>query len=474
METNIAQPEQCISNIAKLFQESYPGRAGKISRDELLRFLTLVTHDAIPNASLEQVVNAADKDGTGMVNIEEFLSWLFSQAKANGPEDGSALTVTKLFVALGTPAVGVGMVYLAKPRKEVPHVDMLSEHDEPAFGDTIEKFRELHKDDGKLLATLNNTVKVCGVCKKPNAYTLSNCNSCGASLASTPVSYTDNVFMGFIYGIAKGRFPYRISMRAQTEDYLCFDDPLAVTVCHLNCIPTSVYIPDMRYLFSDPLRALGIVNKLYEVAAKACLEQFWSNEDFCRKYFGGQSKPVSAEAVLEYACCGLNCPPSMYQLHLQFIHPPLLPFHYSLFMQDAHFTHGRFFPLEYVQKALELGDAVKMTVTGDTDIEELIRKVDALGVNYDAYHSALMRKVKRAQKLFSPWQESDFSHQVVNGKVFSLLGGVTAAPELETQAVHKEDTLALQNYGRPYKDGKPSGTYYRYPKKAGAVLHFQP
>ena len=38
------------------------------------------------------------------------------------------------------------------------------------------------------------------------------------------------------------------------EELLVFDDPLCVSVCHLNVIPTRVYIPDLRYLFKDPLR----------------------------------------------------------------------------------------------------------------------------------------------------------------------------------------------------------------------------
>mmetsp|Transcript_37039 Transcript_37039/g.84168 ORF Transcript_37039/g.84168 Transcript_37039/m.84168 type:complete len:134 (-) Transcript_37039:109-510(-) len=63
-----------ISSIAKLFNESYPTQKGNIGKEELLRFLTIVTHDAIPNANLEQIVNAADKDGSGSINIEEFLS----------------------------------------------------------------------------------------------------------------------------------------------------------------------------------------------------------------------------------------------------------------------------------------------------------------------------------------------------------------------------------------------------------------
>ena len=44
---------------------------------------------------------------------------------------------------------------------------------------------------------------------------------------------------------------------------------------------------------------------------------------------------------------GLNFPPSQYQLHLQFMLPPLMPFHWKLYKEGVHFTPGRFFPLAH-------------------------------------------------------------------------------------------------------------------------------
>jgi hypothetical protein len=34
------------------------------------------------------------------------------------------------------------------------------------------------------------------------------------------VSFSDNVFMGFVYGIARGAFPLTLSLRLQTPDVL--------------------------------------------------------------------------------------------------------------------------------------------------------------------------------------------------------------------------------------------------------------
>merc|ERR1712218_541000 len=102
-----------------------------------------------------------------------------------------------------------------------------------------------------------------------------------------------------------------------------------------------------------------------------------------------------------------------------------------------------------------------------------MRKVSDNGVNYDSMHGAMMRKCKRWQHLFSPWEEADFKHQVVNGKVFSVFGGLVPAPSKDPTSLQKEDTKTLQNYGRPYDiEGRPTGTYYRYAKTPGEVKNF--
>ena len=39
---------------------------------------------------------------------------------------------------------------------------------------------------------------------------------------------------------------------SQTESVLVFDDLMALTPCHVNCIPTDFYIPDFRPLLERP------------------------------------------------------------------------------------------------------------------------------------------------------------------------------------------------------------------------------
>merc|ERR1711957_615562 len=152
----------------------------------------------------------------------------------------------------------------------------------------------------------------------------------------------------------------------------------------------------------------------------------------------------------------------MYQLHLQFVHPPMLPFQFAQTLMDNHFHHGRFFPLEFMRKVLAKGDQIKMDINENTDIGIIIGRAAELGVSYDAEIGAEVRKCKRMQDQFAAWKQDHFGCVVSNGKV---LGG-----EGEAKAIQAADVKGLQNYGRPYSaDGKPSGSYYKFAKSPADV-----
>ena len=166
--------------------------------------------------------------------------------------------------------------------------------------------------------------------RKSCAHTMPQCNNCSFHLADTNVTGTDNVLMAFIFGIQKGRFPFTISIRACNEEVLVFDDPLCVSVCHLNVVPTGVYIPDLRYLFKDPLRGRRIVQRMLDEVDNVCLEQHWYDDLFRKTYFANKGIPDSA--TLKFmGTAGMNFPPSQQQLHLQYVHGPMLPFQYAVF-----------------------------------------------------------------------------------------------------------------------------------------------
>ena len=81
---------------------------------------------------------------------------------------------------------------------------------------------------------MRNRIKKCSGCGKPNGYTLGFCNQCGNDLSSVEISYSDNVFTSFVYGIQKCAFPLTISIRHQTEDLLVFDDLMQLSPTHVT------------------------------------------------------------------------------------------------------------------------------------------------------------------------------------------------------------------------------------------------
>merc|ERR1712083_255570 len=149
------------------------------------------------------------------------------------------------------------------------------------------------------------------------------------------------------------------------------------------------------------------------------------------------------------------------------------PFHYNQAKQGGHWHYARFFPLEYVRQALALGDKVKMKVTENTDIHDIMQKVQQNGVVYDTVHREFLLKCWGLQERFAPWAESDFQYKIINGNVYSMAGG-RMEPESDAKAIQAEDAKKLQNYGRPYDaNGKATGSYYKHAKAISEVADFQ-
>lgn len=251
---------------------------------------------------------------------------------------------------------------------------------------------------------------------------------------------------------------------------LCFDDPLSISPCHLNCVPTDTYCADWRYLLTDPPAGLKLLQDMCHQASAVASEQFWGDDAFRLRFLGGEAPP-SVESIPDLGAVGFNFPPSIFQLHLQFMHPPWLPFHIDLLRKKKHVTLGRFFPLPYVCKVLRLGDAARMAIDDSTPIEDIIAKFDALGVNYADEHAAMITRVMEANRRFAPWKKADFQHVVHNGAVYDT--NLTAEEGYDVGQMQKEDTRILQSYGRSRaEDGQTSCTYYRFAKKPAEVCEF--
>lgn len=346
------------------------------------------------------------------------------------------------------------------PKVRLPNLDISAE----ALWNSLEEFRAVHAEDTQVLQQLLNKVKLCPNCQKACAHTMHQCNNCCTHLTEDTLAATDNVLMAFVFGIQKGRFPLTISMRACTKEFLVFDDPLCVSVCHLNVIPTKVYIPDLRYLFKDPLRGRKIVHAMLEQVDTVCLEQHWSDEKFRAAYL--QAAP-GREALRSMGTAGMNFPPSQQQLHLQYVHGPMLPFQYAVFKDGLHLQYKRFFPVQFLLDSLAAGDKVRLDVHENTDIEEIIQMAAVVGVDYDSYWSQMCAQVNTIQESCSPWREADFMYRIVGKNVYDAQTG-QELPELNVKAIQAADVKRLQSYScGATEPGRCC--YYLFAKRAAEI-----
>ena len=78
----------------------------------------------------------------------------------------------------------------------------------PAFDGDVSAYVEAGNDSSQLF----NKVKKCGnaACGKVCAVSMLDCNGCGQSLEGVQESSSNNVFMGFVHGISKGPFPFKV------------------------------------------------------------------------------------------------------------------------------------------------------------------------------------------------------------------------------------------------------------------------
>jgi hypothetical protein len=352
----------------------------------------------------------------------------------------------------------------------LPVVDMLSEKTDPAFEGTPDDFVAAHSDVPGIAEQMRNKVRKCAQCGKPNAFTLSVCNACGDDLTKVEVGFTPNIFMGFVYGIQKGPFPYTISMRAQDENTIVFDDLLSLSTAHLNCVPTDVFIPDFRYLLLKPAEGLAVLNRMFEACFAVLKTQFLANAEYCKTM--RDVEKLSDDDLRALVVSGMNYPPSQYQLHLQFMLPPFLPFQWRQCLAGVHFTAGRFFSLRYLQEVLKLLIASGETYSFEpsTPVPETTAFFAAKGVDYDTIHKEETDKFYDAHRRLSNWNAEKFESVVVGEQVFDVKDATATASDKPSNTVVNDDKTALQNYGRPYADsGRPSGTYYKFAKKPSDV-----
>lgn len=384
------------------------------------------------------------------------------------PSDPEAFDVVLLAHVMDPSSMFVGdgvqmlrSQYLAglKDDKVYPKIPILPDRADPTIVGTIDDVANAHPE---ITPCLYNDVKVCS-CGKPCAFTMTVCNSCGESLVDTPITKSENVFAAFMLGVSSASkgFPYKISLRRSTPDVLIFDDMLALSPCHFNAIPTKYHIPDWRYLLRAPRQGLELLDTL-EAEIWTAATPFVQNSDFCKAVY---RKEMSEEEIKRTAICSFNFPPSQFQMHVQWMLPPLMPFQHFMAERRNHFHEDRAFPMTYVRKVLSLN--IPYDVQPTTPIGDIVAFYNEK-VNYKSYWKEFYEHCLRQTLETQNWNPQAFKYVVEDGKVyeFTVHEGrlhVGAPVEEEPSKIQVKDKAALQNYGRPVVDGKPAGTYLPNP-----------
>lgn len=332
---------------------------------------------------------------------------------------------------------------------------------EPKFVGGFEAFMEKYPELGPQMF---NLVKKCHSCGKPCAAIMPQCNNCLADISHVEPSKIPNVFMGFMYGIDKGAFPFKISTRIESADFLVFDDPLAITRCHVLSLPMNMYIPDIRHLFLNPAEGKRMLITLEEKAWEG-IQFHLKDEEFKKQNFSAAARAMSPKELRGHVMKAFNLPPSQFQLHLQYMMPAMLPSHVGVFMKKLHFVKGRHFPLKYVLEALQVFIDQSITLPNAMDLspEEFVKAIADKGIDYDAAHKEDLDKFAASNALLANFQQEDFEYASIDGKICNKDGSPAPEGAPDAKAVGDKDKVVLQNYGRPYTDaGKPAGVFYKY------------
>ena len=332
-------------------------------------------------------------------------------------------------------------------------------------------------------AQMWNRSKKCGACGKINAVTMVNCNGCGASLAQTPETATENVPMGFVYGVAKTKnFPLKLSMRLQEPTMLVYDDPLARATCHMNAIPTNVHLPDWRWLLTRPADALPLLRRLEDAAWRAVEANFYSNDGWRASVLREGACPTSA-ALRPHCIAAFNAVVSQYQLHMHYIVPPFRPDSYHSLIIGRRFEKGRWLPMAYVYAALEALGGEGIADAPNMETAELLAMLEAKGApNYSEAYDAEIERNIASHKALANWSPDAFGHLATaaveepGGGAYaytlSPVGGGGGDGAATVAGVLKEDGKHLSSYGwgADASDARAPTSYYSFAKAADEVL----
>ena len=385
---------------------------------------------------------------------------------------------------LSISSLGYGYCYVAgaKDDDRWPHAFVkINAKDTPKFSGSVSEFIETYSPSfPNIRRQLSNTVKICAKCRKSCAYSLSSCNNCSQSLLDQPITRGDNSLTGFIYGIRYcTNYDLGTSIRYEDRNFFVYDDIMQTTMIHLNSIPTFVYIPDFRYLFSRPQVGLGIVRDLYRVGKLGAVGML-GEEEFVEKFYSQKAKNEMAKVGIDEwidanVFAGFNFPPSQCQLHLQFILPPYVPYHSVLLAEGKHGDLGRFFPYNFMVRVLEsaadqsisipIEDMEKMT---GMELAEFLS--GKFNVDYFKYFEECVSKNGRVSDFCANWDSEDFQYLIIDKRTVVRRDDGVVESNVSAVDLIKKDQGVFQSYGK-HMDGKNGMKlqYYSFAREPGSL-----
>jgi len=105
-------------------------------------------------------------------------------------------------------------------------------------------------------------------------------------------------------------------------------------------------------------------------------------------------------------------------------------------------------------------------VKEDTPVEDIIRFYHEKGISYEKIHGDCYNRYGNSHLELANYNPADFEGVIVGNKYYKFSGdGNLEESQEDIKAITEKDKSVLQNYGRPYQLGKPTGSYYKFAKK---------
>lgn len=229
----------------------------------------------------------------------------------------------------------------------------------------------------------------------------------------------------------------RFAIRYEDKQHVVFDaamlgqdtEPLLpLTRAHVISLLTDIYIPDIRYLFTNPSLGLTLVTRLEDAAWRALYTHDkklkdhtvlnsteWMNSAMSEIAAAHCSQPGEGgrSTIRDCTMACFKLPAHHDQLHLEYALPPLLPIYSGVCsLEEDFFIRGQHFPLKYIVEALCAFDDAQRSIEDPEGLtaESLIEAISSIaGLDYDKAYDLDMNRFNRNSEILANYKQEDFS-----------------------------------------------------------------